>query len=202
MPGCGRLTWLACVVVWCVAWSSSCEVRANEVVDSPLFRSGTDGYHTYRIPALLVTPKQSVLAFCEGRKTGSGDHGDLDLLLKRSTDGGRTWSDQMIVYEEGGDAKITIGNPCPVVDSQDGTIWLPFCRDNKEVLIAYSKDEGQTWSQPRNISASVTRPDWVWVATGPGIGIQLRHGPHAGRLGFLRIIGGRWRIGSRNGIPT
>ena len=89
---------------------------------------------------------RSVLAFCEGRKTGGGDHGDLDLLMKRSTDGGRTWSPQSIVYEEGGDAKITIGNPCPVVDRSTGTIWLPFCRDNKQVFITRSDDDGKTWN--------------------------------------------------------
>ncbi|MFO0906567.1 MAG: sulfatase-like hydrolase/transferase [Pirellulales bacterium] len=147
-----------------------------------LWISGRDGYHTYRIPALLVTPRQTVLAFCEGRKTGAGDHGDLDLLVKRSTDGGRTWSPHSIVYEEGGDAQITIGNPCPVVDQKTGRIWLPFCRDNKQVWITSSDDEGQSWSAPKNLTASVVRDDWDWVATGPGIGIQLRHGPHAGRL--------------------
>lgn len=147
-----------------------------------LWKSGVDGYHTYRIPALLVTPRQTVLAFCEGRKTGAGDHGDLDLLVKRSPDGGRTWSAHQIVHEEGGDAKVTIGNPCPVVDRRTGTIWLPFCRENREVFITSSRDEGRTWSAPRNLSASVVKPDWDWVATGPGIGIQLTHGPQAGRL--------------------
>lgn len=155
---------------------------AASLTEHPLFTAGQDGYHTYRIPALLVTPRGTVLAFCEGRKTGAGDHGDLDLLLKRSTDGGRTWSAQQIVYEEGGDAKITIGNPCPVVDARTGTIWLPFCRDNKQVLITSSRDEGRTWSPPREISDTATKPDWDWVATGPGIGIQLTRGPHAGRL--------------------
>ena len=107
-----------------------------------LWTAGQDGYHTYRIPALLVTAKGSVLAFCEGRKTGSGDHGDVDLIMKRSTDGGRTWSPHRIVHEEGGTAKITIGNPCPVVDAKTGTIWLPFTRDNKAVFLTSSTDDG------------------------------------------------------------
>ena len=148
----------------------------------PLWRSGTDGYHTYRIPSLLVTPQQTVLAFCEGRKTSASDHGDLDLLMKRSQDGGRSWSPQSIVYEEGGDAPVTIGNPCPVLDRKTGKIQLLFCRDNRQVLQTTSADEGQTWSRPRDLSATVVQADWQWVATGPGVGIQLRKGRYAGRL--------------------
>lgn len=162
-----------------LAWSLSAAPLFEE---QSLWESGADGYHTYRIPSLLVTKDGSVLAFCEGRKTGGGDHGDIDLLVKRSTDGGRTWSAHSIVYEEGGDAKITIGNPCPVVDQSTGTIWMPLCRDNKRVLITQSDDDGRTWSKPRDVSADVVGKDWVWVATGPGIGIQLQTGPHKGRL--------------------
>lgn len=164
------------------AFASWSIAHAAEVDEQPLWTSGQDGYHTYRIPSLFVTQKGTVLAFCEGRKTGGGDHGDLDLLMKRSTDGGRTWSAQQIVHEEGGDARITIGNPCPVQDTSTGTIWLPFCRDNKAVLITSSTDDGVTWSPPKDLSPSVVPPNWVWVATGPGIGIQLQHGRHKGRL--------------------
>lgn len=147
-----------------------------------VWRAGVDGYHTYRIPALLVTARGTLLAFCEGRKTSSADHGDVDLLVKRSADGGRTWSAQQVVYEEGGDARITIGNPCPVVDRADGTIWLLFTRDNDTVHVTNSRDDGLTWADPVEITASVKAAGWTWYATGPGVGIQLRHGPDAGRL--------------------
>jgi sialidase-1 len=150
--------------------------------ESVLWTAGQEGYHTYRIPSLLLTSKGSVLAFCEGRKTGSGDHGDVDMVMKRSTNGARTWSALSVVHEEGGEAKVTIGNPCPVVDATTGTIWLPFTRDNKAVLITSSTDDGQTWSAPRDMSDATVKSDWVWVATGPGIGIQLTRGPHKGRL--------------------
>jgi sialidase-1 len=103
---------------------------ADELPQVDVFTAGSEGYHTYRIPALVVTPKGTLLAICEGRKTGRGDHGDLDLIQKRSTDGGRTWGKLELIHEEGGEAKITIGNPCPVVDQETGVIWLPFNRDN------------------------------------------------------------------------
>ena len=147
-----------------------------------LWNAGEGGYHTYRIPALLLTQQGSVLAFCEGRKTSASDHGDIDLIMKRSVDDGLTWSPQSVVYEEGDTAQITIGNPCPVIDATTGTIWMPFTRDNKSVLLTSSTDDGLTWSVPRDLTAEVTQPDWNWVALGPGVGLQLTRGPFPGRM--------------------
>ena len=163
-------------ILWLLSLLGVAALSASAQEDTILWKAGSDGYHTFRIPALLVTAKGSVLALGEGRKTGAGDHGDVDLVLKRSTDGGRTWSATQIVHEEGGDAPITIGNPCPVEDASTGTIWLPFCRDNKSVWITSSTDGGVTWARPRDLGTAVVRPDWDWVATGPGIGIQLKGG--------------------------
>src|ERR1035441_6228175 len=69
-----------------------------------VFVAGQGGYHTYRIPALIVTSNQTLLAFCEGRKNSRSDTGDIDLLLKRSSDGGNTWSEPQVVWEEMGRA--------------------------------------------------------------------------------------------------
>lgn len=153
-----------------------------EITKVPVFTAGKEGYHTYRIPSLIVAGNGDVLAICEGRKTGRGDHGDLDLILKRSEDGGRSWGRIELIYEEGGDEKITIGNPCPVVEKASGTIWMPFCRNNDDVLMTHSTDHGKTWTKPVDITAAVKDPAWGWYATGPGIGIQLRLGKHTGRL--------------------
>ena len=121
-----------CILILCGSGS------AQEIKQVDVFISGTEGYHTFRIPSLLVTSKGTVLAFCEGRKNDRRDHGDLDLVMKRSDDGGKTWSKLSVVYEEGEDKKITIGNPCPVEDRSTGIIWMPLTRTNEEVFIMFS----------------------------------------------------------------
>jgi len=153
-----------------------CAWAAEEPQQVDVYTSGQGGYHTYRIPGIVLTNEGTLLAICEGRKTGRGDHGDLDLVLRRSSDGGKTWDPMKLVYEEGGTAKITIGNPCPVVDRTTGTVWLPFCRNNDRVFITHSTDDGKTWAVPVEITAGVKDPAWSWYATGPGHGIQLSTG--------------------------
>jgi sialidase-1 len=154
-----------------------------------LFVSGEEGYHTFRIPALYVTQAGTVLAFCEGRKSARSDTGDIDTVLKRSLDGGKTWGDLQVVAEDEGH---TMGNPCPVQDRATGRIWLPLTRnrgddsereikegtsqESRSVWVAYSDDEGATWSPAREITATTKAPDWTWYATGPGNGIQLSSG--------------------------
>jgi sialidase-1 len=160
-----------------------------------LFVAGQGGYHTYRIPALAISTRGTVLAFCEGRKHGSSDTGDIALLLKRSSDGGRTWGDQQVVWDDVGN---TCGNPCPVVDRDTGTIWLWMTwnlgedrereiigrtsQDTRRVFVTYSEDDGVTWALPQEITADVKEPDWTWYATGPGAGIQIERGTYSGRL--------------------
>lgn len=159
---------------------SGAAAEPNDRVD--VFSGGQDGYHTYRIPAVVCSKRGTLLAFCEGRKDNGSDAGDIDMVLRRSTDQGKTWGPLSVVYEEGDTAKITIGNPAPVVDIDTGTVWLPFCRDNDRVFVTHSDDDGLSWSEPIEITATVKRPEWDWYATGPVNGIQLSIGPNAGRL--------------------
>ncbi len=165
-----------------VALSIQLSIAAAEPVETDVFNAGADGYHTYRIPALVATKNGALIAICEGRKAGRGDHGDVDLVQKRSTDGGKTWGPLELIHEEGGTAKVTIGNPCPVIDHDTGTIWLPFTRENDRVFILSSTDDGRTWSKPHDITSDAKKSDWNWYATGPGNGIQLATGKYKGRL--------------------
>ena len=145
-----------------------------------VFVGGEDEYFAYRIPSLIRAPDGSLLAICEGRKTSLADLGNNDLVQKRSTDNGRTWGPMQIIYDEGD--KVTIGNPTPVIDRSTGTIWLVFGRNATDALVMSSTDNGQTWSKSRDITKDVKHPKWEFFGIGPGIGIQLTHGEHAGRL--------------------
>ena len=163
---------------------ATCATAAQPLVEqSDLYVSGTEGYHTFRIPSLVVSTRSTVLAFCEGRKESRSDTGNIHLMLKRSTDGGRTWGPLQIVYkEDDGPEKVTCGNPCPVADEQTGEIHLVFCRNYERVFVTSSTDDGITWTQPTEISSTVRSEGWGACATGPGHGIQLRQGPDTGWL--------------------
>ena len=138
-----------------------------------VFTSGTGACYNYRIPALAVTACGTVLAFCEARRTDGADDDEIDIMLRRSLDGGQTWEPLQVVVSDG---SRTCGNPCPVVDGHTGTIFLPFCKDYQRVFLTRSDDDGQTWCEPEDISASVKGPSWSYVGTGPGHGIQLTSG--------------------------
>lgn len=157
---------------------------AGDPTPVDVFVGGRDGYFAYRIPALVTSSKGTLLAFCEGRKTSLSDDGDNDLVLRRSTDNGKTWGKMQLVHEEGGDAVITVGNPCAVVDPATGMIWLSMNRKNGRVLITHSSDDGLSWAPVRDITDDVSKPGWGWYAMGPGVGIVLEHGPKRGRLIF------------------
>ncbi|MFH8366876.1 exo-alpha-sialidase [Streptomyces sp. NPDC018031] len=161
-----------------------------------LFKSSQEqGYSCFRIPAIVKSTRGTLLAFAEGRVDNCGDAGDIDLVLKRSTDGGRTWGPLEVVDEGVGD---THGNPAPMVDARTGRILLATTyntgRDDAQNCdvpcdrsphLQFSDDDGRTWSQPRDLSDSVLPPHWnSWYATGPVHGIQLTQGRHKGRLVF------------------
>jgi hypothetical protein len=166
---------LAAVAVMMAAGRPSAS-SPDTLVQTDVYVSGEDGYHTYRIPSVIVTPQGTLLAFAEARRDGRGDTGDIDLVVKRSADGGRTWSAMQIVGDNGPN---TVGNPCPVIDRTTGTIWLLTTHNlgedrEKEIIAGTSKgsrtvwvmkgtDDGLTWSAPVEITARAKRPDWTCI---------------------------------------
>lgn len=167
---------------------------------SVVFKSGDVGYAIYRIPAIVKAPGGDLLAFCEGRVNNGGDFGNIDIVMKRSVDGGTSWSALQVVIDAD---SLQAGNPAPVVDLLDpqypgGRIFLFYNTGNnhegevrkgkgqRKVWYVTSVDNGKTWSTPTDISSQVhrhgTSDDWRSYANTPGHGLQLTQGPHAGRL--------------------
>ncbi len=141
-----------------------------------VFVGGRGGYHTYRIPAILARGTQTVLAFCEGRRNGPADDGDIDLLLRRSADGGNAWFAPQVVHAEKG--PVTIGNPCPLPGTREDTVHLLFTRNNRRLFYARSDDAGRTWTPPAEQTAVLKGFDYplVRIGTGPVHGIRLDSG--------------------------
>ena len=170
----------------------------EEIID--VYQSGMGGYRGFRIPSALVTQKGTLLAFAEGRPKSLADAGGNDLVLRRSTNGGRTWSDMQVIAEDG---PHSLNTPCAVQVRETGRIILFYHRypagtnegsvepglEGERIcraLMITSDDDGLTWSKPRDITQQVKRPTVATsFSTGPGIGIQLRRGPHKGRIVML-----------------
>lgn len=159
-----------------------------------VFVRGESGYHSFRIPAVVTATNGDVLAFAEGRVNGLSDWGNIDLVMKRSTDGGATWSELQVIADNGDGC---FGNPAPVVDRRNGHVLMLAVRQPagvhegmirsgqagyRDPYVLRSRDHGRTWSEPESLVATCDREEWRWYATGPCHGIQLQYGEHAGRL--------------------
>jgi len=141
-----------------------------------VFEGGAEGYHTVRIPALVRTPDNVLLAFAEARRDGPRDDGHIELALRRSRDHGRTWGPMQILAAEAGE--VTLGNPCPFVLRESGEVILLFTRDNHTAYCARSGDSGETWTEPEEITGACRGfpYPWVRIATGPVHGCELASG--------------------------
>lgn len=150
-----------------------------------LFAGETNGYKAYRIPALVRTNQGTLLAFCAARKE-VGDWADIDIAMRRSTDGGKTWSPMKIIADRGA---MTVDNPTPIVDRQTGMIHFLFQVNYAQLFYMRSTDDGKSFSTPIDITdaahdfrrgGTAVAPDskygWSVIAPGPGHGIQLKSG--------------------------
>jgi len=160
-----------------------------------VFKSGTNGYNTFRIPSIIKTKSGALLAFAEGRKNNASDSGDIDLVLRRSENNGKTWGDLIVIRDDGDNV---CGNPSPVLDNKTGNIFLlstwnlgrdtermiinETSEDTRRIYVMSSGDDGNSWSEPTEITKDVKKDNWTWYATGPVHGIQIQNGSHKGRM--------------------
>jgi sialidase-1 len=171
---------------------------AVAVPGSTVFARTAGGSHTYRIPAIVRTPRSGdLLAFAEDRLGDADDNGNINLVMRRSKDGGRTWGELKVIWSDG---RNKIGPGVPVVDQRRGDIVLLAIRtaghvsaedintgrasweDSRRPFVLRSTDEGRTWSDPVEITDAVKPRRWRHFVFGPGHAIQLTRGRHAGRI--------------------
>lgn len=158
------------------------------------YEAGRDGYALYRIPGLVVSKRGTVLAYCEARRTGKSDWDTIDILLRRSTDGGKTFGPPTKMadvpgpkirnpiiarYQNAKADDVTYNNPVAIAD-RDGTVHFLFCLEYMRCFHMRSQDDGLTWSKPIEVTSAFERfrpeYDWKVIATGPAHGIQLKNG--------------------------
>ncbi len=152
---------------------------ASTMVETTVYDRGEGGYYGFRIPAIVQAQDGTILAFAEARKNSLSDFGDIDLVVKRSYDGGQTWSALQIINSNG---TAESGNPAPVVDQTTGDILIPFTKDRQTVWLSRSVNNGVTWTAPVNITSMAKLPTWDGIGLGPNHSIQLERGPNAGRI--------------------
>jgi sialidase-1 len=182
------------VILSCVAGPLA---AAPFIEKQDLFTAGEDpAYNIYHIPGIVVTAKGTVLAWCEARKRPAGvsDWDDIRILLRRSTDDGKTWSaPKSIANVDGPKQKnpfalkmknvdpndVTYNNPVLIAD-KDGTVHMLFCLEYMRVFYQRSEDDGISWSKPSEITVAFEAfkkdYDWKVLATGPNHSIQLKTG--------------------------
>ncbi|NVB39413.1 exo-alpha-sialidase [Pseudenhygromyxa sp. WMMC2535] len=183
------------------------QLRAQDHSSMMLFDPDTDAYnisyHSFRIPSIVRTANGTLIAFAEGRQCSAADHGNINLVYKRSFDHGKTWTS---LSEVVGTGAGTWGNPTAVVDDDTGRVFLFMSWNasdksqsantnpctgaattavgvgDRPVKLAYSDDNGATWSTPVDMTSTLQPPGTAWDAVGPGVGIQLSVGANDGRL--------------------
>jgi sialidase-1 len=146
--------------------------------ETTLFESTVDGYAQYRIPGVVVTGNGTVITYTEARKTTS-DWADIDIYMRRSTDGGATWQPRVKLVD-GVSTANTINNPVMIAEKNSGTVHFLYCKEYNQAFYRKSTDNGATWSTPVDITSVFNQYksefNWAAFATGPGHGIQLDNG--------------------------
>ncbi len=167
-----------------------------------LRKHNDDNVDTYRIPGLVTTNKNTLIAVYDIRRNSEVDlQEDVDIGMNRSTDSGKTWEPMKVIMDMGKweglpEAQNGIGDPSILVDEQTNTIWVAAIwahghpgernwwaskpgltpQKTSQLMLVKSEDDGITWSEEINITSQIKDPKWHLMLQGPGKGITMRDG--------------------------
>ena len=181
----------------------------SELTRYPVFEMGEDGSQYYRIPALVQAADGSLVAIADKRGSDLGDLPNIiSVVAKRSTDGGKTWSEMVTIAQGDKAAGNTYGDAAAVLDEETGKIITVFVGNENygnncvglwasnssyplRLYQSESSDNGVTWTKPVDITNTVYgaiyggKYAWIGMFAGSGSAVQLKKGPHAGRIMFV-----------------
>ncbi len=199
---------LLCVLLGTAIVSPVIDAETTMTIEkTDLFAPGDNNVNLFRIPGIVVTPKGTILAYCEARRSPKGDWGEIEVHLRRSLDGGKTWLPIQHIAHSGPRLPVpedrlgkmakpddqTVNNPVAIAD-KSGVVHFLYCINYARCFYMKSSDEGASWSEPVEITTTFDafKPDYNWnvLATGPGHGIQLKNS---------RLVVPIWLAAGKNG---
>ena len=145
------------------------------------------GSKYYRIPALVTAADGSLVALADKRGDRLNDlPNTISVVAKRSTDGGRTWSEAVTIAQGDADAGTTYGDPAVVLDRNTGNLVAVFSGDTGFFVstktnragfyVSTSSDNGLTWTAPRAITDQIYQSSWYGAFAASGSMLQTADG--------------------------
>jgi len=185
---------LSCLLLLSISIGTMvCRAQSREPESTLLFAPGDGGSKFYRIPALVTAADGSIVAVADKRIETMRDlPGKIDIVARRSTDGGRTWSPAYDIVRHRDD--YGYGDAALVVDRTTGDLlcifasgkgmWKTTPDDPIDINVARSRDHGATWSAPERITAQLwgtasnhpVSKGWYGAFAASGRALQLRDG--------------------------
>lgn len=173
------------------------DYKSPAILERSLVFSGPDSISKfYRIPGIVALPNGDLVAVADRRLLHNGDlPAKIDVIVRRSTDKGRTWSDAIEVahHDEGGGYGDPAIGTAPdgsliIVMTHGNGLWGSTPDNHAYIYVSRSTDGGFSWSKPKDITASIFDPNAAPDSKSP---VDIKGLPHpAAAVGPIKCVTG------------